>query len=333
MKKMILIGVLAISVVVFLVVGTRYFSEKISLFHELTKNDTNSSTTNNYDELKDSTKIIVKGKLPYLTKLPILDKALYFEYYYNSLLFGGVNIFLVKLAARQQNGDILKYKRDEDKYLIEFDITKEPYIEFSYKNEYYSFSVTGVHHSYTYVLKEIKNTTLILNGESKIIELPNIERKKNGKTQEPQHIIDWILKNKEWLFSGIGIFLIVSILKVISFLKKTNKTIEKLERIAQKYVDILDGKTRGHSGIPGLIECGAAELKNNKQLLKLVNLIKEHGKPNPLANWLLNHIEEKDALKFIKWQAQKDIKYSPYYFNENNFIKLVNMYKSDLKST
>lgn len=144
---------------------------------------------------------------------------------------------------------------------------------------------------------------------------------------------DWIQKNKEWVFSGIGVALI---LLGVEFLRsgtyKKKKINEQIENIAKRYVDILDGKNKGHSGLIGLIESGAAKLKKNKLIFDLCEKIEEYGKPNPLKVWVLDHIEENDILNFIKWQSENKIGYSPHYFNENNFIKLVERYKKRAKT-
>ena len=131
----------------------------------------------------------------------------------------------------------------------------------------------------------------------------------------------------EWIFSGIGVALLILMVDLIKNYVKNNKIKSRINRIADKYVDILDNKIRGHSGIVGLIECGAANLSKNKHLLKVCDLIIEQGKPNPL-NWLLEQLDEKEALNFIKWQANNEISRT-YYFNKNNFKKLIERYKQE----
>lgn len=140
-------------------------------------------------------------------------------------------------------------------------------------------------------------------------------------------MIEWFLKNKDWIFSGVGIALI---LLIFDFLKNLrNKRNEQIKQISERYIDILDGKNRGHSGVPGLIESGAAKLAKNKYILDVCAKIEESGKPNPLNIWILKYIDKKEILKFVKWQSEKKISYSPHYFNENNFARLVEKYKAE----
>ena len=140
--------------------------------------------------------------------------------------------------------------------------------------------------------------------------------------------MNWILENKEWIFSGIGVAILLSLLELLRNLKSRNKKDEVINRIAQRYVDILDWKIRGHSGVIGLIESGADHLTKNKHLLKVCEIIVQHGKPNPLTNWVLKYIKEDEVLKFVKWQAINKIP-STYYFNEDSFKKLIEKYKSE----
>jgi len=142
-------------------------------------------------------------------------------------------------------------------------------------------------------------------------------------------MIEWIIKNKDWLFSGTGIIIFVYFIKFLYWLLSRNKSDEYIQNIARRYLEIIEGKISGHSGITGLIESGATGLTKNEQLLKVCDIIVQNGKPNPLDSWLLKHLDKKEALKFLKWQYKNKIGYAPYYFNENTFIKLVKMYKSN----
>lgn len=141
---------------------------------------------------------------------------------------------------------------------------------------------------------------------------------------------DWIRNNSNWIFSGIGVAVLLLILDIFRNRKtKTKEKLKNIERIAKEYVDVLNHKNRGHSGIPGLIELGAAKLERNKDVIKLCEKIEKFGKPNPLNQWILKHIDKKQILKFIKWQYDNKIGYSPSYFNENNFIALVKRFKNE----
>ena len=331
MKKKFLIGVWTVFAVAFSGIGIKYYPEIVSFYSNQFEEITAHS--NNPLLLNSSSKFIASGELPYLEELPILDNALNFKYYFNDLLFGGANIDLVKLAVRQQNGNFLEYRKNQIDHVIEFDITQEPYIESFYKNKFYSFSVSSSHHSFNYVFNEIKETTLIFDKENEIISQSDNGILENKKTINPEVNSNWILDNKEWLFSGLGIFIIGSIVQVIIYCFFRNSKIDKqIDRIVERYIDIIDGKISGHSGIPGLIECGAAELKRNNHLLKVGNAIKERGKPNPLEHWISSHIPKKEYLTFIKWQANNNIRYSPHYNNENTFKNLVALYNNKSKS-
>jgi len=91
-------------------------------------------------------------------------------------------------------------------------------------------------------------------------------------------------------------------------------------------MDIVEHRVRGHSGIRGLIESGAAQLKRNKDLIDISEKISMYGKPNPLDYWLTNNIKKNEFLKFIKWQAQNRIIIADYN-TENNFKRLIERYK------
>ncbi len=142
-------------------------------------------------------------------------------------------------------------------------------------------------------------------------------------------MLEWIGNNLQWIFSGIGVLF----LTIIAFFLKRRNTeyTEQIKQVAKRYVDMLDGKIHGYHNIPGLVLSGVAKLKSNKQLLKVCSKIEQYGKPNPLKTWVLRHINKKELLKFVKWNHENGIGYSPHYFNEESFINLVEDYnKSNL---
>jgi len=139
-------------------------------------------------------------------------------------------------------------------------------------------------------------------------------------------MLDWILDNKEWIFSGVGITIILIVRNII--IGSRNKKEEQINRITQRYVDILDSKIPGHAGIIGLIESGAAQLSKNRHIIRVCEIIAQHGKPNPLSHWVMKYIDRKELLKFIKWQANNKINFS-YYFNEKTFAELIQKYKEE----
>lgn len=100
-------------------------------------------------------------KLPYLKKVPILDKGIFIKYSYNNLVIGGVNIDSLNLNARTREGEPLPF-RDYNQTL-ETNIKLQPYIELKYKGNYYSLEIVGSHSSFYCTMKESINPTLNLN--------------------------------------------------------------------------------------------------------------------------------------------------------------------------
>jgi len=143
------------------------------------------------------------------------------------------------------------------------------------------------------------------------------------------NILEWINNNLELLFGGVGLFTFIYIIKFFYWIKTKKNNSEQIENIHKKYLDIVEGRIRGHSGVSGLIEAGAAQLSKNRQLIELCDKIVLDGKPNPLDFWILKYLKKKECLKFIKWQARNNIGYAPYYFNENRFKTLIERYKKE----
>lgn len=104
--------------------------------------------------------------LPYLENLPILDKGIYVRYDYNNLDFGGPNIDTIKICARTRLGDKLDIIKNDD--VLEIDLTNEPFIEFQYKEEYYSIELFGNHYSFRILMKENINPTMKLIPYNKL---------------------------------------------------------------------------------------------------------------------------------------------------------------------
>ncbi|GAK94903.1 hypothetical protein JCM19298_1733 [Nonlabens ulvanivorans] len=105
------------------------------------------------DTIKLSSPIVVDSlELPYLKNLPILDKGIFLSYYYNNLLVGGANIDSVKINARAYDGQKLKFRKYDEK--LEYDITKQPYIEMEYKETIYSLEIIGKHYSFDCIIKK-----------------------------------------------------------------------------------------------------------------------------------------------------------------------------------
>lgn len=104
--------------------------------------------------------IIANLELPYLDNVPIIDKGLFLKYYYNDFVLGGINLDTISIGARATNGEGLQLVKSEGQ--VHMDITQEPYVEFEYKGIYYSIEITGKHYSFSCVLRQRINPTLIL---------------------------------------------------------------------------------------------------------------------------------------------------------------------------
>jgi hypothetical protein len=134
------------------------------------KSNINSSTTKPSSEkqFKEVTILNVK-ELPYLENYPIIDKGLFIKYYYNDLHLGGVNIVDLKLNARTKLSNPIKLIIERD--VISLGITEEPFIEFEYKNKFYSIEISGRHYSFNVTLKQILKPTLKLKKFDEIKDL------------------------------------------------------------------------------------------------------------------------------------------------------------------
>jgi len=141
-------------------------------------------------------------------------------------------------------------------------------------------------------------------------------------------MLDWISANKEWILSGIGIAVIVLTINII--FRSRDKKHKQIKRVAQRYLDILDNKIPGYTGIPGLIQSGATQLSKNKDLIKVCEIIRQHGKPSPLPDYIRKHLSEKELLKFVKWYANR-FGHDRRYSNEQEFVALVQRYNEDKK--
>ncbi|MFQ6032715.1 MAG: hypothetical protein ACE5K2_07320 [Candidatus Zixiibacteriota bacterium] len=134
-------------------------------------------------------------------------------------------------------------------------------------------------------------------------------------------MLDWILDNIKWVLPVV-LAIIASAIKIIY--TSRDKKQEQIKVIVQRYLDILDNKILGYPGIPGLIESGAIRLSKNKDLIKVCEIISQHGKPYPLPKYIWKYLREKELLKFVKWCANNS---SHFFFNEQEFATLVQKYK------
>jgi len=127
--------------------------EKLNNTSDNKNQDFDSTKTTSTADLDENIilnpELIDSLKLPYLKNVPILDKGIFLRYNYNYLILGGANIDSVKINARTYDGEFLEF----DKYVgkVEYDITRQPYIEMEYKGSIYSIEIIGKHHSFEYV--------------------------------------------------------------------------------------------------------------------------------------------------------------------------------------
>lgn len=110
--------------------------------------------------------IISNSELPYLDIVPIIDKGLFIKYYYNDFVLGGVNLDTISINARTISGETLELSKSGEE--IHMEITKEPYIEFEYKNTFYSIEITGKHYTFKSILRKDIKPTLTLKKYKEI---------------------------------------------------------------------------------------------------------------------------------------------------------------------
>ena len=106
-------------------------------------------------------RVIFNGEPPYLSKLPILDNNLYLMHDNNAFLLGGTDIHLVNYSAWKRNGSMATIREREDS--IEFEMSEQPYIEFSYGGKFYSVEVSSRLYSYRMQLRELPEATVELS--------------------------------------------------------------------------------------------------------------------------------------------------------------------------
>lgn len=147
-------GSLAVAIIV-LIFGNNIWGRLMGDDDKAIKSDSIKVST---APLRDTT--IANIKLPYLDNVPIIDKGLFIKYYYNDLVFGGVNIDTIRISSRTSTGENLEIRKSEHE--VSMDITKEPFIEFEYKGILYSMEIVGKHYSINCIIKENISPTLTL---------------------------------------------------------------------------------------------------------------------------------------------------------------------------
>lgn len=96
-------------------------------------------------------------------------------------------------------------------------------------------------------------------------------------------MIEFIQNNKEWIFSGIGVFVLGLFIAVLSSIRRSrDKSEERIRRFVDGFREIYTG---GGRKLRLLIPAGINNLINNKEIEKgfqaLVNVIPNH----PLRQW------------------------------------------------
>lgn len=130
------------------------------------KNDsvTTNDSTPEIESNRETT--LAKIQLPYLENVPIIDKGLYIQYYYNDFVIGGINVNTIRINARAKTGESMNLSKSNNE--IHMDITKEPYIEFEYKGCYFSIETSGSHYLINCIIKKNVEPTFSLKGFDEI---------------------------------------------------------------------------------------------------------------------------------------------------------------------
>ena len=156
-------GLLVLLGVVFSGIGTKYLPEKDELYAFFANEPDLEQTEANSD-----IDVNLEGEVPYLKKLPILDRNLFIEQHYSQLIFGGANFELVKFAARTDEGvkaEIIEVSNSQLKLPV-FDM---PYLEFEYKGKFYTLEVNGEvagtnNIKLTYIIKSVESASMVLKS-------------------------------------------------------------------------------------------------------------------------------------------------------------------------
>jgi hypothetical protein len=136
------------------------------------KEKINNSKIDKNSSVKIKPNTVLNIQLPYLDNVPIIDKGIFIKYYYNDLIFGGVNINSVSICARTSKGEKLDINRSN--YELIMDITKEPYVEFEYKGITYSIEISQHPSSVNCIIKKNINPTLVLKKAETFVDLKEL---------------------------------------------------------------------------------------------------------------------------------------------------------------
>lgn len=109
-------------------------------------------------------------------------------------------------------------------------------------------------------------------------------------------MLEFIEKNKEWIFSGIGVFLLGLIVAVLGQRRRSrDKTDARIQQFVENFRTIY--KNDGHK-LEVLIPAGINTLKTDREIKRgfeaLMNIIPNH----PLRNWK-NRVEKVGYKRFI----------------------------------
>lgn len=112
---------------------------------------------------KIAERVIFNGEPPYLLEFPILDNNLYVKHDNNTFIIGGSNLSLIRYGAWTNSGD--KATTQNREQYIEFELSEQPYIEFSYKGGFYSIEMFGRIYSVRMELRELSEATIELSSK------------------------------------------------------------------------------------------------------------------------------------------------------------------------
>ena len=113
-------------------------------------------------------------------------------------------------------------------------------------------------------------------------------------------LIDYILRNKEWIFSGIGVFVLGLFILVF---QRHQRAKDKAEERVSTFVDSF-GKLYGGGGykLEVLVPSGIANLKNSKEIRHAFDLLVKVIPNHPLRNWK-DRVEKVEYKRFFDYVA------------------------------
>lgn len=148
--------VAALSIVLFSIEGTNPINEG-----DITDAVAADQNARQFDRTED--RIIYSGDPPYLAERPILDGNLYVNHVDDYLLLGGDDISQIKYNAVSRGGSKATVLIQDNALAVL--MSEEPYIEFSYKEKYYSLQILSRPYRFILDFRELSESTASLEDE------------------------------------------------------------------------------------------------------------------------------------------------------------------------